>query len=305
MAQEGFGMRIQLVLIIIVILIAQRQPLGAQSTTAPAQSEQERASIERWTQLIKSGKQQQVIDECTTALNSSIDASQKTEIHFVRALAGISMKRPEAKSFVEAFIASAPHDERGGELLFRLAKAQGDQADQNGFYSRADQQYPGTYWATMAQGALHQADGMGMPFNLDFTDAITGKPVSVQNDFRGKVIVIDFWATWCSDCAAELPHMLAIYSKYKNQGVEFVGVSLDESESLGGLTKLRDYVKAKGMTWPEYYQGDKFDSPFSSTWGVSSTPTVFILDKRGRLYSTSADGKLDELIPLLLAQPMR
>src|SRR5262249_4759153 len=157
---------------------------------------------------------------------------------------------PHADEFVSAFINSAPKDERGGELLFREAKAQAEIANQIKFHAQAVQQYPGTYWATMSQGAIRQAENIGKPFELDFTDAITGKPVSLQKDFKGKVVVIDFWATWCSDCAAELPQMLSLYAKYKNQGVEFVGVSLDEPDSLG---KLKDYVKAKGMTWPQFY----------------------------------------------------
>ena len=117
---------------------------------------------------------------------------------------------------------------------------------------------------------------------------------------KGKVVVIDFWATWCGPCIAEMPKMKELYAKYKDKGVEFIGVSLDQPKEKGGLDKLKEYVKKNDIQWPQYYQGNFWQSAFSSSWGINSIPTMFIVDAEGKLASVHARGRLDELIPDLL-----
>ena len=67
-------------------------------------------------------------------------------------------------------------------------------------------------------------------------------------------MVVDFWATWCGPCVAEMPAMKKLYAEYKDKGVEFIGVSLDHKE--GGLGQLKAFVAKEGIPWPQYYQGD-------------------------------------------------
>jgi thiol-disulfide isomerase/thioredoxin len=119
-----------------------------------------------------------------------------------------------------------------------------------------------------------------------------------MKDLRGKVVVIDFWATWCGPCVAEMPKMKDLYAKYRDKGVEFIGVSLDQAD--GGLEKLKDFVAKNEITWPQYYQGKGWESDFSSSWGVNSIPCVFVVDQEGKLYSLNGRGKLEEMIPELL-----
>ena len=94
--------------------------------------------------------------------------------------------------------------------------------------------------------------------------------------------------------------MKELYAKYRDQGVEFIGVSLDQSREDGGLDKLKKFVTDKEIAWPQYYQGNFWDSEFSKSWGVNSIPCVFIVDADGNLSSTQARGKLEEMIPQLL-----
>ncbi len=121
-----------------------------------------------------------------------------------------------------------------------------------------------------------------------------------MKNLKGKVVVIDFWATWCGPCLAEIPHMKELYTKYRGQGVEFIGVSLDQPKDKGGLDNLRKYVKDNGIEWPQYYQGNYWDSEFSKGLGITAIPRVFVVDQNGKLYSVSARGKLDTMIPELL-----
>ncbi len=160
------------------------------------------------------------------------------------------------------------------------------------------QDFPEHRFAGMLKGQLRQIDAVGKPFELTFDDAITGKKVEMS-DFKGKVVMIDWWATWCGPCVAELPHVKEIYKKYKDQGFEIIGISLDNPEDKGGLKALKDFVAKNDMPWPHYYQGNGWDSTFSSGWGIMSIPNVFLVDKDGILREIEV-ANLEESLKKLL-----
>jgi hypothetical protein len=110
---------------------------------------------------------------------------------------------------------------------------------------------------------------------------------------------------------AEIDQMLAdhptvarqsnlLYSGYKDKGVEFIGISLDYPGD--GLAKLKGFVTQNEIAWPQYYQGQGWQSAFSGEWGVNSIPCVFVVDAAGNLYSTDARGKVPKIIDTLLAK---
>ena len=126
--------------------------------------------------------------------------------------------------------------------------------------------------------SARQAEELGKPFELTFTDAISGREISVQKDLKGKVVVVDFWATWCPPCVRAVPGMKKLYAQYKDKGVEFIGVSLDLSEADGGLAALKDFVSKNEIAWPQYHQGN---GDLSSRWAVDAIPTLFVIDADG------------------------
>lgn len=124
---------------------------------------------------------------------------------------------------------------------------------------------------------------------------ISGASMSVS-DLKGKVVLIDFWATWCPPCVAELPTVLAAYDKYRAKGFEILGISLDRTEAA-----LRNFVRVQRMPWPQYFDGKVWDTKLSRRYGITSIPTTFLLDREGRIVARDLRGPAleNELAKLL------
>jgi len=119
----------------------------------------------------------------------------------------------------------------------------------------------------------------------DFNVAdLAGQPLSVANS-KGKVVLIDFWATWCPPCRAELPNVIATYQKYHSKGFDIIGVSLDEDKA-----QLLSFIKGKNMTWPQYFDGKKWDNKLAMNYGVEIAPTNYLLDGDGKIIGTNLRG---------------
>jgi thiol-disulfide isomerase/thioredoxin len=109
---------------------------------------------------------------------------------------------------------------------------------------------------------------------LQFKD-LDGNVVSLGK-LKGKVILIDFWATWCPPCVKETPNLLSIYEEFNDEGFEIIGISLDRSRQ-----KLMDYVSKKKIAWPNYFDGKGWDNKIASTLGIQSIPLTLLLDRQG------------------------
>jgi len=103
-----------------------------------------------------------------------------------------------------------------------------------------------------------------------------GKPVSLSQ-FKGKVVVLDFWATWCTPCKAEIPGYIELQKKYAAEGLVFVGVSVDQD----GEQIVKKFIKDYGINYTIVLAGD---SDIQSAYGdVSMIPTTFIIDRQGQI----------------------
>ncbi|MFH1782942.1 MAG: TlpA disulfide reductase family protein [Candidatus Omnitrophota bacterium] len=102
---------------------------------------------------------------------------------------------------------------------------------------------------------------------LDLND----KKVSLS-DFEGKVIILDFWATWCPPCQAEIPHFIGLYNEYKDKGVEIIGVALDR----GGKSTVSKFSQKNNINYPVLISDGKAPDLYG---GIMSIPTTFVLDK--------------------------
>ena len=134
-------------------------------------------------------------------------------------------------------------------------------------------------------------EGQVLPDFSPSTVDLEGNPISLA-DYRGKVILIDFWAVWCGPCLGEIPKIKAVYEKYYDKGFDVIGVSLDEDE-----TTLRTYIKENEMPWRHIFDGQKWSGHLVEQYGVRSIPAPFLIDREGKVISVKARGRLlDELV---------
>ena len=120
----------------------------------------------------------------------------------------------------------------------------------------------------------------------DFSETdVAGKPLSIAS-YKGKVVLIDFWATWCGPCRGEIPSVVDTYQKYHGQGFEVIGVSLDEDRQ-----KLLAYTKEMKMTWPQFFDGQGWGNKLAVKYGVESIPATFLLDGQGKIIGRDLRGE--------------
>jgi thiol-disulfide isomerase/thioredoxin len=266
---------------------------------SPDHPEAEKIRGDRWMMMASFDDPAKVKSEAEAYL---ADPKHKDDATALFTLAAMGMRTPDRSDpmpAIERFIAAHPKDPRGAQLLFSVAQRPGQSPNQ-ALIDRIMKDYPDSDAARMAAGANRQATAVGKPFELEFNDATTGKHIAMK-DLKGKVVVVDFWATWCGPCVAEMPEMKRIYSEYKDKGVEFIGVSLDQPEKEGGLDALKEFVKTNEIPWPQYYQGDSWGGKFTASWGINSIPTVFVVDQDGNLFTTAASRVVEPILKQLLA----
>jgi thiol-disulfide isomerase/thioredoxin len=148
------------------------------------------------------------------------------------------------------------------------------------------------------KGVLHRLDSMGTNVTFRFT-ALDGREVDTAK-MKGKVVLVAFWATWCAPCVAEIPALQAAYDKFHTQGLEIVGISLDDQDDKDKLVK---FLKAKKIPWPQYFDGKEYDNQMAVQFGINSIPALFLIDKQGVLRDTKAASGLEDKIGNLLSEP--
>jgi thiol-disulfide isomerase/thioredoxin len=129
---------------------------------------------------------------------------------------------------------------------------------------------------------------------------VDGKDFSTA-DLSGKVVLVDFWATWCGPCRASLPHVKETYAKYHDKGLEIVGVSNDYD-----IKALQKFTPENNMPWTQLFDpaaaANQQWNPVTLSNGIHGIPTMFLIDKKGILRSITAREDMDDLIPKLLAE---
>jgi len=199
--------------------------------------------------------------------------------------------KPETKSqasLINVMESAEAAEAPGGDTAAWIAKAEKHLKD-----------YPNEEANRMVESQITSikaaADLKTKPLEMKFT-AVDGREVDVSK-LQGKVVLIDFWATWCGPCVAELPNVLKAYKELHPKGFEIVGISLDSDKA-----ELEAFVKERGMEWPQYFDGKGWQNEISTKYGINSIPAMWLLNKKGMVVSTNARDGLAEAVAKLLAE---
>jgi peroxiredoxin len=191
-----------------------------------------------------------------------------------------------AKEFAETF----PEFSRGNQLLYQI----GQNAQAAGQYDTAmdalkliaDREGESEI-GKIISGKVRLLKTVGKPPAIA-GPTLDGAEIDIAS-FKGKVVLVDFWATWWEPCVAELPNVKSVYDKYHEQGFEVLAVSLDENGD-----DVRRFVEQKEVPWPQIYFDEdgkrKWDNPLGQKYGIDAIPATLLVDRDGNLQRIGARG---------------
>lgn len=138
---------------------------------------------------------------------------------------------------------------------------------------------------------------IGLPALAFSGTTAAGDPIKLE-DYRGKVVLLDFWASWCAPCRQEMPNVKKVYGKYHQTGFDIIGISLDDKES-----KFDEYIQSEQMPWPQMFDGKGWKSEVGQLYAVNAIPSTYLLDREGRIRYRNVRGEeLERAVIKLLAE---
>lgn len=218
-------------------------------------------------------------------------------------------KSDRAVTYLNDFLAAVPDaaDDKRAFARFFLAeayRATGDYDAARREYNVIIEKYSATQ-PTIAQRAGQNLASLDSdqklavgnePISFSVT-GIDGETISPEK-YRGKVLLLDFWATWCGPCKQEMPNVKRVYSKYNKKGFEIVGISLDRSRA-----DLDTYIEKNGITWPQFYDGKFWKNDVAVKYNVQSIPATYLIDKKGKIrYKSLRGNQLEPAVKKLLEE---
>ncbi len=198
---------------------------------------------------------------------------------------------------IQGFLAQFPDDPRKEILVYTEGQAAEvfDLARARELYGQTAQS-KNPDLADAAKTSLELLDLREKPLELEFT-AIDGRKVNLA-DLRGQVVLVDFWATWCEPCVEEVPNLVATYEKLRERGFTIVGISLDQDKAT-----LENFTKKNKMDWPQFFDGKGWDNELAKRFKIQSVPTMWLLDREGKLVDATPRGRLEKAVEKLLGPP--
>jgi len=238
----------------------------------------------------------QRIDDIEKGLlnNSSLSAQQRYGIRAAQ-VQRKAHSREEYEKGIRDLLREFPDDTRSYQLLLSAQRGVTNEHAREVAQEVLGSNAPDEIKAE-AKSILNMMDSIGKPLNLQYT-ALDGRKIDLQK-MKGKVVLIDFWATWCAPCVADMPAVKEIYDKLHLKGFEILGVNFDQEKPV-----VEQFLKEKQLTWPQYYDGKGWRNKFGQEFGIDTLPRMWLVDKKGVLRDLDGRKDLESKVENLLAEP--
>ena len=193
-------------------------------------------------------------------------------------------------SDLQAFVEEFPTSPDSAEAMLQLAIAQefaGEEEEAKKWYGKIVREFPRSEITKKAAGAQRRLESVGRSLDLRGKTA-DGKAFDLSR-LNGRVVLLQYWATWCEPCKQDMVELKKLQAKYGNRGFTLVGVSLDSD-----LPTLNEYVRANRISWTQLYEEGGLDSRLANELGILTLPTMLLIDKQGKVISRNIHvGELD------------
>lgn len=180
---------------------------------------------------------------------------------------------------LEQFVADHPNSADAAEAMLQLAIAEefsGQEDSAKKWYGQIVSKFPNSAAAKKASGAVRRLNSVGQNIELAGT-AINGGRVDLAQ-YRGKVVLIHYWATWCEPCVRDLNTIKEVYSKYGRSGFVPLGISLDYDKS-----QVTSFLQSNKLPWVQIYEPGSLDGRLANEMGILTLPTMLLIDGNGRV----------------------
>jgi thiol-disulfide isomerase/thioredoxin len=185
---------------------------------------------------------------------------------------------------LEQYVTDYPKGPDTAEAMLQLAIAQefaGQEDDAKKWYGDIVKSFPTSASAKKAMGAKTRLDSVGKSITLR-GKSTTGSTVDLAG-YRGKVVLVHYWATWCEPCKADLVLLKELQAKYGKSGFSLIGISLDSNPQA-----LAAYLKENRLPWAQIYEEGGLDSRLANELGILTLPTMILIDQDGKVLNRNA-----------------
>jgi peroxiredoxin len=199
---------------------------------------------------------------------------------------------------LEKFTKDYPSADDTPEAMLQLAIAQefiGQLPEAKHWYGDLADHSPQTKAGRRAAGALRRLELKGKAFDFAGPALGDGHPINAH-DYRGKVLLVSYWSTWCAACTQDLPVLHALYDQNNSKGFEIVGISLDVTAD-----PVEPFLKQNKVTWPQIYQPGGTESDPAAAFGVIVPPLMILVDRQGKVAAvTTTIDEIKAALPSLI-----